>query len=98
LARGTKRGADDDLEQLIVAVLWLEVRHVVVRDLVRVSVDLGDERLKVGGKAGAAGGGVAHGRRALARSIEDSAQNTVAEDGVGVADHTTVYVRRGRKR
>lgn len=59
-------------------------RDIFISHLVRMAVNLVDERLKIGGNAATTGDGFSYRRIARARPLQDSLENLVAEDGVGV--------------
>ena len=78
-------------EQLVVAVPRLERGHVVVGHLVRVPVDLADERLHVGRYAGVRGGSATDDRITLARAVENLLKHLVAQFRVRIV-HRSMFL------
>jgi hypothetical protein len=85
--RGAERGAHDDLEELIVGVLRAKSRNVVVRHLVRVTMDLVDEGLKLRRGAGPVGGRPSHGGIGFTGAAKHALNGSVAEARVRIDRH-----------
>jgi hypothetical protein len=82
--RCSERGAHDDLEHPIVAILRLEGRDVIIRHLIRVMMNFVDERLQLRRDGAPVGGRASDGRIAFASAVKDALKDAVAEGRVGV--------------
>src|SRR6185436_970767 len=87
LSRRAECGTDDHLEDHVLAVTGLGPGDIVVRDLVRVAMDLVHERLETRRNARAHGGCLTETSIALAGPHQDALEDAIPEASVRVAHH-----------